>query len=300
MSGLKEIRARISSVKSTMQITSAMKSVAAAKLKRDQDAVLAVRPYANKIRQLLIDTVSIIPKKEQTSPFCINRDIKKVLVINITSNRGLCGAFNTNVIKKTYNVCQDYKNKGLEVDILHIGKKGKTASILKSFSSLESKDDSSNIFNNIGISSNKDTLNWILDLFLKGVYDKVELIYNKFINPSLQNPTSYTLLPIKSLIDDNDKSVNNYDSKINDEYIYESSKKDVLDYLVSEKLKVAFYEILLDSLASEHGARMTAMHQATENAKDLTSNLTIIYNKARQAAITKEILEIVGGAEALK
>jgi F-type H+-transporting ATPase subunit gamma len=285
MANLKEIRNRITSVSSTMQITSAMKMVSAAKLKKAQDAITAMRPYAEKLTELL-QNLSATLDGDVGGDFTKQREIKKVLIVAITSNRGLCGAFNSNIIKEAKNRSDFYAGK--QVDVFAIGKKGndvlsKTHTIVDNQSSLFDQ----LTFDNVAIIAQTLT-----DKFLAGEYDKIEVIYNQFKNAATQIVQTEQFLPLAPI--KSDKPVQTGD------YLFEPSKEEIVLTLIPKSLKTQLYKGIRDSFASEHGARMTAMHKATDNATELRNQLKLTYNKARQAAITNEILEIVGGAEALK
>ncbi len=285
MANLKEIRNRITSVSSTMQITSAMKMVSAAKLKKAQDAITAMRPYAEKLTELLQNLSSTLDG-DIGGEFTKQREIKKVLVVAITSNRGLCGAFNTNVIKEVKNRSEFYKGK--QVDVFAIGKKGndvlsKTLSVV---------DNQSPIFDNLTFENVATIATLLTEKFVSGDYDKIELVYNQFKNAATQIVQVEQFLPLAPI--KSDQPVSTAD------YIFEPEKEEIVMALIPKSLKTQLYKGIRDSFASEHGARMTAMHKATDNATELRNQLKLTYNKARQAAITNEILEIVGGAEALK
>lgn len=284
MANLKEIRNRINSVSSTMQITSAMKMVSAAKLKKAQDAITAMRPYAEKLTEL-IQNISSTLEGDASGVYAEQREVQKVLLVVITSNRGLCGAFNANVIKATRNLI-DGVYAGKQVDVLTIGKKGndivgKTEKVFANRSDL---------FDALTFVNVEAVAQQIMDAFVEGSYDKVELIYNQFKNAATQVVLTEQFLPLKPIEKTSNVSV---------DYIYEPSKEEIIMNLIPASLKTQLFKAVLDSNAAEHGARMTAMHKATDNAKDLRDQLKLTYNKARQAAITNEILEIVGGAEAL-
>jgi len=285
MANLKEIRNRISSVGSTMQITSAMKMVSAAKLKRAQDAILQMRPYANKLTELLVNLSSSLDSSDG-GDFSSEREISNVLLVPITSNRGLCGGFNANIIKQTLNLIRnDYSGK--DVSILSIGKKSSEYFRNNNYNVISSHDE---IFADLTYDNIAKISEDIMQSFLDLKYDKVVLIYNQFKNAATQNVMSENFLPVQSPNDEN--------ASIGD-YIFEPEKKEIIQQLIPKSLKTQMFKAVLDSHASEHGARMTAMHKATDNASELKKDLTLSYNKARQAAITAEILEIVGGAEAL-
>ena len=285
MANLKEIRNRISSVGSTMQITSAMKMVSAAKLKRAQDAILQMRPYANKLTELLVNLSSSLDSSEG-GDFSVNREIKNVLLIPITSNRGLCGGFNANIIKQTISLINnDYNDK--TVSVISIGKKSSEYFINNNYNVISSHDD---IFSDLTYDSVAKIAEDIMQSYLDLKYDKVILVYNQFKNAATQNVMSENYLPVESPEEE---------GAVIGDYIFEPEKKEIIEQLIPKSLKTQLFKAVLDSHASEHGARMTAMHKATDNASELKKDLTLSYNKARQAAITAEILEIVGGAEAL-
>ena len=282
MANLKEIRNRISSVSSTMQITSAMKMVSAAKLKKAQDAITAMRPYSDKLTQMLVNLSSSV---DFENVYLSPRKVKNKLIVCVTSNRGLCGAFNSNVIKK----CTEIANSSDEnVSFFCVGKKGgdilsKTHNVIQSNNAVF--DDLT--FENISTIADK-----VMSMFLNKEYDSVQIVYNKFKNAATQIVTQEQYLPIE-----NNKSKD--DEKDSSDYIFEPTQIEIISELIPKSLKTQLYKSVRDSYASEHGARMTAMHKATDNATELRDQLKLTYNKARQAAITNEILEIVGGAEAL-
>ena len=285
MANLKEIRNRITSVSSTMQITSAMKMVSAAKLKKAQDAITAMRPYAEKLTELL-QNLSATLDGDAGGVYTAQREVRKVLVVAITSNRGLCGAFNTNVIKEVKNRSAFYAGK--QVDVFAIGKKGndvlgKTCTIT---------DNQSAVFDALTFENVAQIAEILTEKFTSGAYDKIELVYNQFKNAATQIIQVEQFLPLAPIVSDKPAS--------GGDYIFEPSKEEIVLTLIPKSLKTQLYKGIRDSFASEHGARMTAMHKATDNATALRNQLKLTYNKARQAAITNEILEIVGGAEALK
>ena len=284
MANLKEIRNRISSVSSTMQITSAMKMVSAAKLKKAQDAITAMRPYSNKLTELL-QSLSSTLDADSGSKYSVQREVKNVLVVAITSNRGLCGAFNSNIIKQTNTLINDvYSNKN--VLVLAIGKKANDA-FAKQDRVIGNK---SEIFDDLTFENVAEIAEMLMKKFVAGEFDKIELVYNSFKNAATQIIISEQFLPIVPV---------EGDSNANLDYIFEPSKEEIVETLIPKSLKTQLFKGIRDSFASEHGARMTAMHKATDNATELRDQLKLTYNKARQAAITNEILEIVGGAEAL-
>ena len=283
MANLKEIRNRIASVSSTMQITSAMKMVSAAKLKKAQDAITAMRPYANKLTELL-QNLSATLDADSGSKFAAERDLKKVLIVAITSNRGLCGAFNSNIIKQAHARASQYH--GIEVSVTAIGKKANDA-LAKDFPINSVHND---IFDDLCFENVARIAEVLMQQFESGAFDKIEIIYNKFKNAATQTVITEQFLPIVPA---------EADSNSNSDYIFEPSKLEIVEALIPKSLKTQLFKAIRDSFASEHGARMTAMHKATDNATELRDQLKLTYNKARQAAITNEILEIVGGAEAL-
>ncbi|PRZ26284.1 ATP synthase F1 subunit gamma [Flavobacterium granuli] len=285
MANLKEIRNRITSVSSTMQITSAMKMVSAAKLKKAQDAITAMRPYAEKLTELL-QNLSATLDGDIGGEFTTQREVKKVLVVAITSNRGLCGAFNTNIIKEAKNRAAFYAGK--QVDIFAIGKKGND--VLSKTNTVV--DNQSAVYDNLTFDNVALIADTLTEKFVSGEYDMIELIYNQFKNAATQIVQTEQFLPLAPLKTDLNVSAS--------DYIFEPSKEEIVLTLIPKSLKTQLYKGIRDSFASEHGARMTAMHKATDNATELRNQLKLTYNKARQAAITNEILEIVGGAEALK
>ena len=268
-----------------MQITSAMKMVSAAKLKKAQDAITAMRPYAEKLTELL-QNLSATLDGDAGGEFTKQREIKKVLLVAITSNRGLCGAFNTNVIKEVKLRAEFYS--GVQVDVFAIGKKGND--ILSK--TLTVVDNQSPIFDDLTFDNASIIAQTLTDKFVAGEYDKIEVVYNQFKNAATQIVQTEQFLPLAPI--KSDKPVSTGD------YIFEPSKEEIVLTLIPKSLRTQLYKSIRDSFASEHGARMTAMHKATDNATDLRNQLKLTYNKARQAAITNEILEIVGGAEALK
>ena len=267
-----------------MQITSAMKMVSAAKLKKAQDAITAMRPYSSKLTELL-QNLSATLDADAGGDYSKQRKVSKVLLVVITSNRGLCGGFNSSIIKETIkNIDSNYKD--VDVDLLPIGKKGGDI-LSKTYSILETRHD---LFDDLTFDNVAEVAKKIMNLYVDGTYDKVEIIYNRFKNAATQISQIEQFLPIKPI---------EGDANTNVDYIFEPSKVDIVLELIPKSLKTQLYKAVRDSFAAEHGARMTAMHKATDNAKELRDELLLTYNKARQAAITNEILEIVGGAEAL-
>lgn len=284
MANLKEIRNRIASVSSTMQITSAMKMVSAAKLKKAQDAITAMRPYSEKLTELL-QNLSAALEGDTGGAFAEQREVNKVLLVVITSNRGLCGAFNANVIKQVKALQAAYAGK--QVDVLAVGKKGNDA-LRKTCNVI---DNQSGIFDTLTFENVATVAQTLMDKFAAGEYDRIELVYNHFKNAATQIVKAEQFLPLAP--------AEVKETTATTDYIFEPSKEEIVLSLIPLSLKTQLYKAIRDSFASEHGARMTAMHKATDNATALRNQLKLTYNKARQAAITGEILEIVGGAEAL-
>jgi len=283
MANLKEIRSRISSVSSTMQITGAMKMVSAAKLKKAQDAIIAMKPYAYKLKQLLEHLSSALGSENVYNPR--KAAVKRVLLVAITSNRGLCGAFNANVVKKVIELAQTtYKDK--EVQYYTIGKKGND--VLKKTDKV--LDNNNHIFDKLTFVNAASLAETLMTRYTNGEFDQIVLVYNSFKNAATQILTEETFLPIQPVVTD---------KKTTTDYLYEPSKQEIVTQLIPRSLKTQLFKALRDSVAAEHGARMTAMHKATDNAQDLKNELILTYNKARQATITGEIIEIVGGSEAL-
>ena len=284
MANLKEIRGRITSISSTMQITSAMKMVSAAKLKKAQDAITMLRPYSEKLQEL-IQKVST-GSEGSLSEYAQKREVKKILYIAISSNRGLAGAFNSSVIKE---LNANYKQKeDVEIEVLTIGKK-----VFDAVRRVRTVyDNQSFIYDSVSFEAVSKLTSAVMKDFSEGIFDEVYLVYNKFINAATQQVRTEQLLPITM--------PEQAEEDAESDYIFEPDKQTILETLIPKSIKTQVYKALLDSIASEHGARMTAMHKATDNANALKNELVIFYNKARQAAITNEILEIVSGAEALK
>ena len=294
MANLKEIRERKASVASTMQITSAMKMVSAAKLRKAQDAIVRFRPYADKLKEILASVGDSI-KDDEDNQYSMQRDKERILLVLITSNRGLCGAFNSNAMKATIQrALTEYGNQMMakQVDFIAIGKKGNEFLRKKGYNVIF---DGSEIFNDLKFDRVATLANMIMGLFVDQEYDHVDLVYNSFKNAATHILTEEQFLPIQvgELADETETTANV-------DYIFEPSKEYIVQELIPRSLKLQFYKAILDSNAAEHGARMTAMHMATDNATELLKELSLQFNKARQASITKEILEIVSGAEALK
>ena len=290
MANLKEIRTRITSVDSTMQITSAMKMVSAAKLKRAQNAVVQMRPYAEKLQEILANVSTSIDTED--NEFIKPREESKVLIVALSSNRGLCGGFNNNVIKQVKKIAEETNSS--KVEVLPVGKKAydafKKSELLAKKESLPSELET--LWDNLTFDKVSPFAENLMNRYTSGDYDKIIIVYNSFKNAGVQILKSEQFLPL----------VNNESEEeelTNVDYIFEPSKEEIVTSLIPNSLKTTLYKAMLDSFASEHGARMTAMHKATDNASELIKDLKLTYNKARQAAITNEILEIVGGAEAL-
>ena len=284
MSGLKEIRNRISSVSSTMQITNAMKMVSAAKLKKAQDSITATLPYSNKLSDL-VKNISTSIDSVDSNPLFVKREVKSALIIVITSNKGLCGGFNSNIIKEVYNISSQYGTK--KPDLITIGKKGNDI-LKKKFNVISSHND---LYDDFSYSNVRLIANDIMGLYTEEKYDEIVLVYNHFKNAATQIITKEQFLPIAENSDE--------DLSIQGDYIFEPNREKILNELIPKTLSIQLFKSISDSIAGEHGARMTAMHKATDNASELRDQLKLTYNKARQTAITNEILEIVGGAEAL-
>jgi F-type H+-transporting ATPase subunit gamma len=285
MANLKEIRGRISSISSTMQITRAMKMVSAAKLKKAQDAIVMLRPYSEKLQEI-IQNVNSSSDPDQVSIYAQKREVKRVLFIAVTSNRGLAGAFNSSIVKEL-NI-QFQNNSQYDVEVLTIGKKAYDA--VRRSRTVYSNE--SAVFDNLNFDAVSNLTEGVMNSFKEGKFDEVYLIYNKFVNAATQEVTREQLLPILM--------PETTEPQVETDYIFEPNKNEILDNLIPKSIKTQVFKAVLDSVASEHGARMTAMHKATDNAQSMKNDLVIFYNKARQAAITNEILEIVSGAEALK
>lgn len=284
MANLKDLRSRITSVSSTMQITSAMKMVSAAKLSKAQDAITAMRPYSEKLSELL-QNLSATLEEGNESKYAEQREVENVLIVPISSNRGLAGAFNANIIKATKRVISE-QFSGKNVSLYTLGKKANDI-LKKDFNVAQHNVE---IFDNLNYQNSAVIAEEVMQAFVTGKYDRVVLVYNSFRNAATQIAKTEQFLPIVPIEKDDNVSL---------DYIFEPSKNEIIEELIPKSLKMQFYKALRDSFASEHGARMTAMHKATDNATELRDSLKLEYNKARQAAITNEILEIVGGAEAL-
>jgi len=284
MANLKDLRTRITSVSSTMQITSAMKMVSAAKLKRAQDAIIQMRPYSQKLTLMMGNVSSVVDSSENL--FFKKRKESRVLILSLTANRGLCGAFNSSVIKKSIALSQKLEKQGLEVKFFAIGKKSRD--LLSKTGKVEGEN--IDVVNGVTFEGSEAIAQIAMENYLSGKYDKVIMVYNQFRNAAVQILQEEQLLPFVEAPKENNEVA---------DYIYEPDQQKLLDELIPQSIKTQVYKALLDSQASEHGARMTSMHKATDNATNMRDDLKLKYNKARQATITNEILEIVGGAEAL-
>lgn len=292
MAGLKEIRTRIASVKTTRQVTSAMKMVSAAKLKKAQDAIIQIRPYADKLHKILVSLSASLENIED-SVYTQQREPEKVLVVLISSNRGLCGGFNANISKKAIELVNTSYSKQLKtgkVSFICIGKQGMRQLKHRGMNVIG---EHNALFDELTFENVSRVSSEIMKAFREGTYDRVEIVYNQFKNAAVQVQATEQFLPVEI---SSEQETNGNQTN----FIYEPSKEQIIKELIPRSLKIQFYKALLDSNAAEHGARMTAMHQATDNATELIRTLTLEYNKARQASITGEILEIVSGAEALK
>jgi F-type H+-transporting ATPase subunit gamma len=293
MANLKAIRIRITSFKSTRQITSAMKMVSAAKLRKAQDKIVRLRPYANKLHDLLVNLSLSLSDSEIENVYGRIAPPEKILLVVITSNRGLCGAFNTNVINEARRVISekypDQFRKG-NLKILAIGKKGFDYFRRQKANMLP---DQNNLFNDLTFDNVNAVAEQVMSSFTTLEFDRVELIYNQFKNAAVQNLTNEVFLPVEAVTAGNVNA-------IPADYIYEPDQEEIIKELIPKSLKIQFYKAVLDSFVAEHGARMTAMHKATDNATTMIRDLTLQYNKARQATITNQILEVVSGAEALR
>ncbi|MFP3831576.1 ATP synthase F1 subunit gamma [Chryseobacterium sp. SIMBA_028] len=285
MANLKEIRGRITSISSTMQITRAMKMVSAAKLKKAQDAIVMLRPYSEKLQEL-IQNVNSSSDPDQVSVYAQKREVKRILFIAVTSNRGLAGAFNSSIVKELNHQFQN--NSQYEIEVLPVGKKVYDA--VRRNRAVYAN--GSSVYDNLNFDVVANVTEGVMTSFKEGKFDEVYVIYNKFVNAATQEVTTEQLLPISM--------PENTEPQVETDYIFEPNRAEILDNLIPKSIKTQVFKAILDSVASEHGARMTAMHKATDNAEALRNDLKIFYNKARQAAITNEILEIVSGAEALK
>ena len=297
MANLKEVRIRIASVQSTQQITSAMKMVAASKLRKAQNAIIQMRPYAAKLKEILQNLSASLDVSDDSSIYSEMRAPNKVLIVVIASNRGLCGAFNANVIKRANNLIQEKYQKQYESGNLNLVTIGKKVSEFfgkkEDYNVLEVHDE---IYNDLSFEKVSVIAENLMDGFEDKKFDRIEVIYNQFKNAASQILTTEQFLPVEKIVADETETGKHE----NIDYIFEPDKEEIVHDLIPKSLKIQLYKAILDSNASEHGARMTAMHKATDNAQEMLKDLNLAYNKARQAAITNEILEIVSGAEALK
>mgnify|MGYP001051277802 CR=1 FL=1 len=294
MANLKAIRVRLSSVKSTRQITSAMKMVAASRLRRAQDRIVQLRPYADKLNEILIGLNHALSETETENIYAARKTGRdRVLLILLTSNKGLCGGFNANVIRETRRLIADkYTGQMRRGDLffMPIGKKGNDVLRRLKLNILEEHND---IYSNLTFENTKELSDRLINLYLTREFDRIEIIYNQFKNAAVQRLTTEVFLPVQD-------QAPGKSEPLPSDYIYEPDQVRIVEELIPKSLRIQFYKALLDSFAAEHGARMTAMHQATDNATELIRELTLQYNKARQAAITNQLLEVVSGAEALK
>ena len=293
MANLKEVRNRIVSVNSTKQITAAMKMVSAAKLRRAQDAIVRMRPYAEKLQSILSNVSASLDGSE--GGYSEQREVKKVLLVAIVSNRGLAGAFNTQVFRSIRRLVTQLESEGKAVHVLPLGKKALDTYRRTKYFNPDLPTDGASLYDGLSFDKVAPKAELIMRLFADGSYDQVILVYNKFKNAAVQVLTEEQYLPVappaKGTADARSAKA---------DHIKEPSREEIVQNIMPKSLKIQLYKALLDSHAAEHGARMTAMHKATDNADALLKDLKLSYNKARQAAITGEILEIVGGAEALK
>ncbi len=294
MPSLKEVRSRIVSVNSTKQITAAMKMVSAAKLRRAQDAITRMRPYAEKLQQILSNVSASLDSSE--GKYSQQREVKKVLMVAIVSNRGLAGAFNTQVFRQIRRTAAQLESEGKTVHVLPLGKKAMDAYRRTKYFNPELPTDGASLYDGLNFDKVAPKAELLMELFANGTYDQIVLVYNKFKNAAVQILMEEQYLPIAPPKADDVSA--KATSKV--DYIMEPSREEIVENIIPKSLKIQLYKALLDSNAAEHGARMTAMHKATDNADSLLKGLKLTYNKARQASITNEILEIVGGAEALK
>ena len=293
MANLKEVRTRIESVNSTKQITSAMKMVAASKLRKSQNAIMALRPYAEKFAEILERATG---SGQQATAFAENRELERVLIIPLSSNKGLCGVFNANVIRETINLIrEEYQNllDDGKLDILCVGSKVEESLKFKKFPVTGNEND---ILDDLTYENAAVFAERLMKYFEEKKYDRIVFVYNQFKNAATQIMVHEQFLPIVS----QQSADNNTDSDMEIDYIFQPSREEIYNEMVPKSLKMQVYKILLDSFASEQGARMISMTQATDNATELIKELNLTYNKARQSAITNELVEIVSGADALK
>lgn len=294
MANLKAIRIRIASVKSTRQITSAMKMVSAAKLRKAQDKIVRLRPYANKLHEILVGLSRSLADTEVENVYARQSAPENVLLVVITSNRGLCGAFNSNIIRETRRIISEVYHQQYRSGHLYILPMGKKGYDYFRKTDVKLLPDRNFILGNVTYADSEAVAGEIMNMFAAQRFDRVEIIYNQFKNAAVQKLTVEQFLPVEIKSDDGGKS------QINTDYIYEPGREEIVRELIPKSLKTQFYKAVLDSFVAEHGARMTAMHKATDNATEMIRDLTLQYNKARQASITSQILEVVSGAEALR
>jgi len=294
MPSLKEVRTRIESVNSTKQITSAMKMVAAAKLRKSQGAITTMRPYAAKLREMIQNIAASSSETGASSlPHAENRALNNVLIVAVTSNRGLCGTFNTSIVKQVMKLANEQYSEQLsqgKLSIMCIGRKGEEALRNRN---MPVTGGNNQLLDKLSYQQIVPLAEKLISGFLNGTYDQIVFVYSQFRSAGSQSVATEQLLPVQLPVVEKD------DMSFSTEYIFEPDRKQILEEIVPNALKIQVYKMLLDSLASENGARMVAMHKATDNATEMLKSLKLSYNKARQAAITKEILEIVGGANAL-
>jgi F-type H+-transporting ATPase subunit gamma len=292
MANLKEIRIRLSSVKSTRQITSAMKMVSAAKLRKAQDKIVQLRPYADKLHEILVGLNQSLQGSDMENVYSKHKDGNgKVLIVVVTSNRGLCGAFNANVLRETKRIIAEKYPEKLrkgDLSIMAIGKKGYDSMKKNKYKILE---EHNNIYLHLDYDHTSEIAENLIKRYVLGEFDRIEIVYNQFKNAAVQRLTNEVFLPVQEQEGEKRKGVTT-------DYIYEPDVAHIVEELIPKSLKIQFYKAILDSFVAEHGARMTAMHQATDNASDLINELTRQYNRARQASITNQLIEVVSGAEA--
>lgn len=290
MGGLKDIRNRITSVKSTRQITSAMKMVSAAKLKKAQDRVVQIRPYANKLREVLVEVSSGLGK-DHVGTYNQTRKADKILIVLIASNRGLCGAFNANICKRAMQLINEDYSAQAEAGNVKFYCIGKKSYDFVKKTGFEIIGNNNEIFDELNFENTSKIAGYVMKLFADKVFDRVDIVFNSFKNAAVHHQLVEQFVPVSIEVEERSNP---------SEYIFEPKVEDIIEEMIPKSLKVQMFKSILDSNAAEHGARMTAMHQATDNATELIKDLTLMYNKARQAAITNEILEITSGANALK
>jgi F-type H+-transporting ATPase subunit gamma len=292
MANLKEIRTRIASVKSTRQITAAMKMISAARLRKAQDLIVRLRPYAGKLREIMALVNSVAGESDSGTPYARTTAPGRVLLVVVTSNRGLCGAFNTNVIRESVRIANEIYpelKEGGGLEMLTVGRKGNDYFRKRGYRIIADKSD---VFDNLSFETVAELAGDIMERFVNGEFDRVELVYNRFRNAAVQDLIYETFLPVTASEETEEGPAT--------DYILEPDIAGIIEELIPRSLRIQFYQAILNSWVAEHGARMTSMHMATDNATSLISSLTLEYNKARQASITNQILEVVSGAEALK